>query len=64
MIGSSNFWCSIEGPFKCYLAQIGVGGVKFSGEKRYEGVVCNVISITQCSAQVFKRAGCHLKRAL
>ena len=47
MIGSSNCWCSIEGQFKCYLAQIGVGGVKFSGEKRYEGVVCNVISITR-----------------
>ena len=33
------------GPFKCYITQIG-GGVKFSGEKHYEGVRFNVISVT------------------
>ena len=32
-------------PFKCYIMQMGVGGVKFSGKKRYEGVMFNVISI-------------------
>ena len=34
------------GPFKCYVTQMGVGGVIFSGKKRYEGVRFNVISIT------------------
>ena len=35
------------GPFKCYVTQMGVGGVTFSGEKRYEGVRLNVISVTR-----------------
>ena len=37
------------GPFKCYVAQMGVGGgcVRFSGKKRYEGVQFNVISVTR-----------------
>ena len=35
------------GPFKCYVMQMGVGGVKSSGKKRYEGVRFNVISITR-----------------
>ena len=35
------------GPFKCYVMQMGVGGVKFSREKRYEGVRFNVISVTR-----------------
>ena len=35
-------------PFKCYVTQMGVGwGVRFSRKKRYEGVRCNVISITR-----------------
>ena len=33
------------GPFKCYVTQIGVGGVRFSGKKRYECVMFNVISV-------------------
>ena len=33
------------GPFKCYVTQMGVGGVRFSGKKRYEGVMFNVISV-------------------
>ena len=32
-----------KGPFKSYV--MGVGGVKFSGKKRYEGVRFNVISV-------------------
>ena len=35
------------GPFKCYVTQMGVGGVTFSGKKRYEGVRFNVISVTR-----------------
>ena len=35
------------GSFKCYVTQMGVGGVKFSGKKRYEGVWFNVISVTR-----------------
>ena len=35
------------GSFKCYVTQMGVGGVTFSGKKRYEGVRFNVISITR-----------------
>ena len=35
------------GPFKCYVTQMGVGGVRFSGKKRYEGVMFNVISVTR-----------------
>ena len=35
------------GPFKCYVTQMGVVGVKFSGEKRYKGVRFNVISVTR-----------------
>ena len=34
------------GPSKCYVTQMG-GGVNFSGEKRYEGVRFNVISVTR-----------------
>ena len=34
-------------PFKCYVMQMGVGGVSFSGKKRYEGVMLNVISVTR-----------------
>ena len=37
---------SCSGPFKCYVTQMGVGGVWFSGKKRYEGVMFNVISIS------------------
>ena len=36
-----------KGPFKCYVTQMGVGGVTFFGKKRYEGVRYNVISITR-----------------
>ena len=36
-----------KGPFKCYVTQMGVGGVTFSGKKCYEGVRYNVISITR-----------------
>ena len=35
------------GPFKCYETQMGVGGVRISGKKRYEGVMFNVISVTR-----------------
>ena len=35
-----------KGSFKCYVTQMGVGGVRFSGKKRYEGVMFNVISVT------------------
>ena len=33
------------GPFKCYVTQMGVGGVQFSGKKRYDGIRFNVISV-------------------
>ena len=33
--------------FKCYVTQVGGGGVRFSGKKRYKGVRFNVISITK-----------------
>ena len=33
--------------FKCYVTQMGAGGVWFSGKKRYEGVIFNVISVTK-----------------
>ena len=36
-----------KGPFKCYVTQMGVGGVRFSGKKRYEGAIFNVISVTR-----------------
>ena len=36
-----------KGPFKCYVMQMGVGGVRFSGKKRYEGVMFNVINVTR-----------------
>ena len=37
-----------KGPFKCYVAQMGVGGgVKCSRKKRYEGARSNVISVTR-----------------
>ena len=39
---------ALKGPFKCYVTPMGVGGVKFSGKKCYEGVRFNVISITNC----------------
>ena len=35
-----------EGPFKCYVTQMGVGGVNFSGKKCDEGVRFNVITIS------------------
>ena len=37
------------GPFKCYVTQMGVGGVRFSGKKHYEGVrfKFNVICVTR-----------------
>ena len=35
------------GPFKCYVTQMGVGGVKFSEKLCYEGVIFNVISVTR-----------------
>ena len=40
---------SLLGPFKCYVTQMGVGGggVRFSGKKRYEGVMFNVINVTR-----------------
>ncbi len=38
-----------KGPFKCYVTQMGVGGggVRFSGKKRYDGVMFHVISVTR-----------------
>ena len=53
---SSIFKCSLNhalvlltnpGPFKCYVMQVGVGGINFSGKKHYEGVRFNVISVTR-----------------
>ena len=35
------------GPFKCYVMQMGMGGVRFSGKKRYEDARCNVIRVTR-----------------
>ena len=36
------------GPFKCFRnPDGGGGGVRFSGKKRYEGVMFNVISVTR-----------------
>ena len=35
------------GPFKCYVMQMGVGGVRFSGKKHYECAMFNVISVTR-----------------
>ena len=35
------------GPFKCYVTQMGVGGGLIFLEKRYEGVMFNVISVTR-----------------
>ena len=46
-IGVSYFKYLYKGPFKCYVTQMGVGGVRFSGKKCYEGVMFNVISITR-----------------
>ena len=40
----STVYC--RGPCKCYVMQMGVG-VWFSGKKRYEGVMFNVISVTR-----------------
>ena len=40
--------CSVKGPFKCYVMQMGVGGcLIFWEKKRYEGVMFNVISVTR-----------------
>ena len=36
-----------KGSFKCYVTQMGVGGVRFYGKKRYEGVRFNVICVTR-----------------
>ena len=36
-----------QGPFKCYVTQMGVGVSDFLGKKRYEGVMFNVISVTR-----------------
>ena len=44
--GVVKFVCSL-GPLKCYITQMGVGGVRFSGKKRYEGVMFNVINVTR-----------------
>ena len=46
MWGHLQVQCCL-GPFKCYVTQMGVGGVKFSGKKRYEGVRFNVIGFTR-----------------
>ena len=35
------------GPFKCYVAQMAVGGCQIFRKKRYEGVRFNVISVTR-----------------
>ena len=35
-----------KGPFKCYVTQWGGGG-QLCRKKRYEGVRCNVISVTK-----------------
>ena len=43
----SKRYTSRKGPFKCYVTQMGVGGLRFSVKKRYEGVRFNVISITR-----------------
>ena len=37
----------VKGPFKCYVTQMGVGGLRFSAKKCYEGVRFNVISVTR-----------------
>ena len=39
--------CRSKGPFKCYVTQMGVGGVKFSEKLRYEGVIFNFICVTR-----------------
>ena len=42
-----------KGPFTCYVTQMEVGGgVKFSGEKRYEGVRFTVISVMRVWVQI------------
>ena len=46
----SSIDCAVpvyKGPFKCYVTPIGVGVSNFPGEKRYEGLRFNVISITR-----------------
>ena len=46
----SSIDCAVpvyQGPFKCYVTPIGVGVSNFPGEKRYEGLWFNVISITR-----------------
>ena len=47
MVNSFTFSIRVRsmGPFKCYVMQMG-GGVTFSGNKRYEGVMYNIISVT------------------
>ena len=44
---SSEQSIACMGPFKCYVTQMGVGGVTFAGKKHYEGVMYNVISVTR-----------------
>ena len=51
-----------KGPFKCYLTQMGVGGVAFSGKKCYEGVRFNVMSVTRGSASGVSGAGGPISR--
>ena len=45
------------GPFKCYVTQMGWGGVvKISGKMRYKGVRFNVISVTRgCGGPISKK---------
>ena len=43
----SYVYVTTMGPFKCYVTQMGVGGVRFSRKKRYEGVMFNVNSVTR-----------------
>ena len=47
MINMPKWYAIIYGPFKCYVTQMGVGGVKFSGKKRYKGVRFNVSRATR-----------------
>ena len=39
------------GAFQVLRTQMGVGGINFSGKKRYEGVRFNVISVTRSNFQ-------------
>ena len=42
-----NIFTVYSGPFKCYIMQCGVGGVRFPGKKCHEYVRFNVISVTR-----------------